>query len=520
MPDSIKTQVEVTNSDDSKLAELGYKPELRRQYSPLALAGVAVVVCNSWGAVGGALITGLANGGPPTIIFGWLLVTIMALFTALSLGELASAYPTSAGAYNWVARLSPKKLAAPLSYITGLLNLAAWIFGTTSAGLFLAQCVMALASLANNDLVIERWMTFVVFEAFVVVAFIMATIGDRLMPFVARAGLAWTATGCFVSAIVVLAKSSPKASAKQVFATFINQTGWSSNGIAACIGLINPAFGFSGFDAAVHFAEEVRHPSMAIPRALLAVVGVNCITCLFFIISLFFSVTNYEAVLTTNTGLPIAEMYRQAGGQAVGIGLLLVVFFAGVPAFFDIFIATVRLNWALARDNALPFSKTWAKVNEKLGIPLWSTVLTAVIQLLLALIYIGNTTAFSAILSSSMVLNNLTFIVPVLVNMCQGRRAAKLGDFRLGKALGWTSNIVMCGWTLFTLIFFEFPFVLPVNKVTMNYTVVVLSSTVILGGAWYAARARKYYTGPPEELQGVESMSNVDVQGFPVESKA
>lgn len=79
----------------------------------------------------------------------------MALFTALSLGELASAYPTSAGAYNWVARLSPKKLAAPLSYITGLLNLAAWIFGTTSAGLFLAQCVMALASLANNDLVIE-----------------------------------------------------------------------------------------------------------------------------------------------------------------------------------------------------------------------------------------------------------------------------------------------------------------------------------------------------------------------------
>lgn len=58
MPDSIKTQVEVTNNDDSKLAELGYKPELRRQYSPLALAGVAVVVCNSWGAVGGALITG------------------------------------------------------------------------------------------------------------------------------------------------------------------------------------------------------------------------------------------------------------------------------------------------------------------------------------------------------------------------------------------------------------------------------------------------------------------------------
>lgn len=58
MPGSIQSQFEVTNNDDSKLAELGYRPELRRQYSPLALAGIAVVVCNSWGAVGGALITG------------------------------------------------------------------------------------------------------------------------------------------------------------------------------------------------------------------------------------------------------------------------------------------------------------------------------------------------------------------------------------------------------------------------------------------------------------------------------
>lgn len=346
-------------------------------------------------------------------------------------------------------------------------------------------------------------MTFLVFEVFILVAFLMATVGDHLMPAVARIGLAWTAAGCFVSAIVVLSKSSPKASTKEVFAQFTNESGWSSNGIAACIGLINPAFGYAGFDSAIHFAEEVRRPSYAVPRALLAVVAVNFLTCLFFIISLFFSVTDIDAVLATQTGLPIAEMYRQAGGEAVGVGLTLVVFIAGVPAFLDIFIATVRLNWSFARDHALPFSKSLSQVHPKLGIPLWSTILIAIVQLLLAVIYIGNTTAFSAFLSSSLVLNNMTYIMPVLVNMLQGRKALVPGPFQLKGVFGWVCNIIMCLWILFTLIFFEFPFVRPITKANMNYTVVVLSSTIILGGTWYILRAHKTYVGPVQNMEGV-----------------
>ena len=97
----------------------------------------------------------MAYGGPPTIIFGWLGISILSVFLALSLGEFSSAYPTSAGAYYWVAVTSPKRLVAPLSYITGLLNLVAWITTVVAAGLFIAQCTMALANMCNPDLVIE-----------------------------------------------------------------------------------------------------------------------------------------------------------------------------------------------------------------------------------------------------------------------------------------------------------------------------------------------------------------------------
>ena len=55
---SLGQALKPTNSADQKLAELGYNAELRRQYSPFALIAIAVITCNSWGAVGGALITG------------------------------------------------------------------------------------------------------------------------------------------------------------------------------------------------------------------------------------------------------------------------------------------------------------------------------------------------------------------------------------------------------------------------------------------------------------------------------
>ncbi|KEF54111.1 uncharacterized protein A1O9_09906 [Exophiala aquamarina CBS 119918] len=504
-----------TTAADIKLTELGYKPELRRQYSQLAVTAIAVITCNSWGAVGGSLITGMAFGGPPTIIYGWLLVTFVSIFTALSLGEFASAYPTSAGPYFWVAAISPRHLVAPLSYLTGLLNLVAWIVTTSAATLFLAQCVMAMISLCTSDFVIERWMTFLVYTAFLLAGLTMATVGDRLMPKVVQLGLLFTALGCFVSATVVLATSSHKASAKDVFQTFINQSGWSSNGIAACIGLINPSFGFAGFDAAIHYAEEIKNPSIAIPRALISLVGINFVTGLFFFISIFFSVTNYDAVLATTTGLPLAEMYRQAGGLGVGVGLTFVVFIAGIPAMFDIFIATVRLTWAFARDNGLPFSDRLATVNAKLGVPLWAAVAIAVIEILLGVVYIGNTTAFSAFISSSLILNNLIYVVPILVNMVQGRQAVVYGPFRLKGIFGWLCNSIVCCWILFTVIFFQFPFFRPVTPANMNYTVVILMATVILGSGWFLLAGHSTYHGPESHItvQGVPHVNNQGTKG-------
>lgn len=145
--------------------------------------------------------------------------------------------------------------------------------------------------------------------------------------------------------------------------------------------------------------------------------------------------------------------------------LTLIVFIAAVPAFFDIFIATVRLNRAFARDNGLPFSKRLANANSKLGIP-------------------------------PIILNNFVYANPLALNMFQRREAILQGRFRLNGALGWATNLISCACILFMVIFFELPFVRPVRTANMNYTVVILGSTLIMGAFWFTLWVHKTYRGP------------------------
>ena len=61
---------------------------------------------------------GLRYGGPFVMSVGWLLATLMTLFVAASLAELASAYPTAGALYHWSAILGGRGLG----FFTAWLN--------------------------------------------------------------------------------------------------------------------------------------------------------------------------------------------------------------------------------------------------------------------------------------------------------------------------------------------------------------------------------------------------------------
>lgn len=102
--------------------------------------------------------------------------------------------------------------------------------------------------------------------------------------------------------------------AQFVFATFINNTGWSSNGIAYIVGLVNTNWAFACLDCATHLAEEVHRPEKMIPIAIMGTVAIGFVTAWFFGIGMFFSlVGDFNVLVKSLTDVPILQLFYQGG---------------------------------------------------------------------------------------------------------------------------------------------------------------------------------------------------------------
>lgn len=85
-----------SNADDI-LQHLGYSPELSRNRSTLQAAFMSFVLASIPYGLATTLFYPLVGGGPVNIIWGWLLVSLIMVAVAISLGEITSVYPTAGG---------------------------------------------------------------------------------------------------------------------------------------------------------------------------------------------------------------------------------------------------------------------------------------------------------------------------------------------------------------------------------------------------------------------------------------
>lgn len=139
---------------------------------------------------------------------------------------------------------------------------------------------------------------------------------------------------------------------------------------------------------------------------------------------------------------------------------------------------------------------------------------------LLALINIGNTTAFNDIIS--LVLEGFYLSYLIAIGLLLWRRVrgdiAELapesqptsesfnprmtwGPWRVKGVLGIANNVIACAY-LVVLSFFSFwPSVLPVTTVNMNYAVLVTGFVIIFSIMYYLIWARRIYHGPIVEVE-------------------
>lgn len=314
----------------------------------------------------------------------------------------------------------------------------------------------------------EAWHTVVAYEVINFFAYLFNCVG-KMLPKVATVTLYTSLISFTVILITVPARAPTHQDAKFVFATFINSTGWSSDGLAYLVGLINTNWVFACLDCATHMAEEVSQPERSIPIAIMGTVTIGFTTAWFYVISMFFSLRDFQPLIDTPTGVPILELFHQALRSKGGaIALESLVLATGIGCQIASHTWQSRLCWSFARDRGLPGHQFLSKIDPRLNVPFIAHSSSCFIVGLLGLLYLGSSTAFNSMVTACIVLLYISYTIPVICLLIRGRDNIKHGPFWLGR-FGLAANIILLCWTLFCLVIYSFPAVYPVTAGSKSY---------------------------------------------------
>lgn len=305
--------------------------------------------------------------------------------------------------------------------------------------------------------------------------------------------------GFFTIFVTCLSLSSPKQPSDFVWSTFQNNSGWTSDGIVFLTGLVNPNYIYSGLDGAIHLAEECKNAAHAVPRALMSTVIIGFVTSFAFAVAMVYSIGDFDAVVGTATGVPIYELWFQATRSDVAATVFLIVLLlCGIFALAGSMQTSSRLTWAFGRDDALIWSSKFGHISERWGVPIYALLFNSAVIFIIGCIYLGSTTAFNAMISTGLILQQVSFCFPVGCLMYRGRSAEFLPasrSFKLGP-FGWAANSLTLIMGVLVLIFYNFPYIMPVTSSNMNYACVVLGAMGIFSLLNWFLHASKHYHGP------------------------
>lgn len=135
-----------------------------------------------------------------------------------------------------------------LGYFSGWWNFFGWIFNSASMSSILANQVISMYGLFHPGYEYERWHVFMAFLIINWACCFLVMFANRALPIVTNIGLFLILVGVFITIMVCAIMPSQKlggkghASSSFVWKEWQNQTGWESNGLVFCMGMLNGAY--------------------------------------------------------------------------------------------------------------------------------------------------------------------------------------------------------------------------------------------------------------------------------------
>ncbi|KAJ5361871.1 amino acid transporter [Penicillium brevicompactum] len=394
---------------------------LKKRFTYHTLIFMFISLSAGWESVIMSLYQVLIGGGPTVLVWGYIIAAIGAVCVSFAFAEYASIWPSAAGQAHWSVALTPPKFRKIVGFQTAWILLWMNVLGNISAIYSMTMCIQSLIFIANPDYALPRWHAYL-------------------------------------------------NSARTVFLTIDDNTGYNNSFAAFCVGMLPAAFGFLSLDISARFSEEVPDPEVNVPKSIFWGILATTSIGLPFVLTIAFCMGDPTELLESpivNLN-PLALITLNSAGSSVAAmclsaNIIIVAFTAAIDGTGSV----VRIIMALGRDEAIPYGSQFAKLHPKYNSPFNACHLALLSQISIATLYVGNSTAYYGLASGTVGMQVLSYIFPVFLNLIFGKKLGIVyGPWSMGNSRYLVNTLAVLIY-VFLFVIVQLPTTLPVSATNM-----------------------------------------------------
>jgi amino acid transporter len=513
-------------ADEQRLAELGYKQELKRGWSGFSNFAISFSIIS---VLAGCFTTygqAFKNGGPIAISIAWPLISILILAVAVSMSELASAMPTAGGIYYWASKLG----GAGWGWFTGWFNLIGLVAVVASVdyvcseflanllGLYNVHFIFNFAKVAaGTDVHYSAHVVFAVFALILLLHGLINVFSSHLVSIFNGVSVWWHVIGVAAIVAILFAVPSHHASLSYVFGHRINASGFSSHMYwfyVLPLGFLLTMYTITGYDASAHVSEETHDAAAAAPKGVWRSVFYSAVIGWIVLLAITFAIQKSHEAEILKAGFPALTIFTTALSSAAAKAVILISTVGQLFCGMACVTSASRMTFAFSRDGAVPGHNLWRRLGKN-RTPTWSVLFVCVFAAIVTFPayfpnHLGTPVAFLAVTSISVIGLYIAYTIPVFLRW-RMREEFNPGPWTLGARYKWINPIAF-SWVALCVIIFCLPFE-PAgvffksgfNWSAVNYAPIVTIGVMLAVTIWFIVSAKKTFTGPIRTIDEIDA---------------
>ncbi len=404
------------STDSSGMDEFGYAQTLDRSIGKFASFAAGVSYISILTGVFQLFYFGFAMAGP-AYAWSWPIVFVGQLMVALCFAELAGRYPVAGSVYNWAKQLS----SGTFAWLAGWLLLISSIVALGAVALALQLTLPQIWS--GFQVIGDGTGTYDFALNGVLLASIMISISTLINAFGVKLMTKINSIGVFVelaaAVLLILALAWHVVRGPEVL---FSTAGYGMDhdlgffGVFL-IGAMASGYVMYGFDTASSLGEETKDPKRTAPKAILRAITASFILGGLILLGGLLAAPDLNDPKLGAADGGLQYIVLSVLGGPFGKAFLVCIVVAVIVCTLAVHAAAIRMMFAMARDNNLPFSRQLSKVHPERKTPTVAAIVIGLIAMIPLIVNVSQPAIFTILSSISIVLIYLSYLlvtVPLL----------------------------------------------------------------------------------------------------------